>query len=72
MLKIPSGSQIIVEAIYDNTSSKPDNPFDPPKVISERTGFNGKGSMRSSDEMLQFIINYLPYQNGDENIALTP
>jgi len=72
MLKIPAGSEIIVEAIYDNTSNNPDNPFDPPKKISERTGFNGKGSMRTSDEMLQFIINYLPYQNGDENISLSP
>ena len=72
MLKIPAGSEIIVEAIYDNTSNNPDNPFYPPKTISERIGFNGKGSMRTSDEMLQFIINYLPYQYGDENISLKP
>jgi len=71
MLKIPAGSEIIVEAIYDNTSNNPDNPFDPPQTISERTGFNGKGSMRTTDEMLQFIINYLPYQDGDENIKLS-
>ena len=70
MLKIPAGSEIIVEAIYDNTINNPDNPFTPPRLISERKNENGKGSMRTSDEMLQFIINYLYYQEGDENISL--
>ena len=70
MLKIPAGSEIIVDATYDNTTNNPDNPFNPPKTISERIGFNGRGSMRTSDEMLQFIINYLPYKQGDENISL--
>ncbi len=69
-IKIQGGSEIIVKATYDNTVDNPDNPFDPPKEISERRGFNGKGSMRTSDEMLQFIINYLPYEKGDENIKL--
>ncbi len=70
MIKIPAGSEIIVEAVYDNTSKNPDNPFSPPKQISERIGFNGRGSMKTSNEMLQFIINYLPYKAGDENINL--
>tara|TARA_B100001250_G_scaffold276173_1_gene238630 strand:+ start:550 stop:1911 length:1362 start_codon:yes stop_codon:yes gene_type:complete len=70
MLKIPAGSEIIVEAIYDNTENNPDNPFSPPKEISEREDFNGRGSMKTSNEMLQFIINYLPYETGDENIYL--
>ena len=70
MLKIPGGSEIIVEATYDNTINNPDNPFSPPKTISERIGFNGKGSMKTSNEMLQFIISYLPYKEGDENISL--
>ena len=70
MLKIPAGSEIIVEAIYDNTINNPDNPFTPPQKVTERIGFNGKGSMKTSNEMLQFIINYVPYQTGDENISL--
>ncbi|MBJ05469.1 MAG: hypothetical protein CMP65_06210 [Flavobacteriales bacterium] len=70
MLKIPAGSEIIVEATYDNTSKNPDNPFNPPQLISERKNFNGRGSMKTSNEMLQFIINYLEYQEGDENIIL--
>jgi hypothetical protein len=69
-LKITGGSEIVVEATYDNTIKNPDNPFNPPRLISERVGFNGQGSMRTTDEMLQFIINYLPYQKGDENINL--
>ena len=70
MLKIPAGSEIIVEATFDNTANNPDNPFSPPKEVSERKDFNGKGSMKTSDEMLQFIINYLDYQKGDEDIVL--
>ncbi len=65
MLKIPQGSTIHVEAIYDNTRQNPNNPFSPPRLVAER-----EGSMRTSDEMLQFIITYLPYQQGDENISL--
>jgi mono/diheme cytochrome c family protein len=65
MLKIPKGSRIHVEAVYDNTRKNPNNPFNPPRTVAER-----EGSMRTSDEMLQFIITYLPYQKGDENISL--
>lgn len=72
MLKIPAGSEIFVEATFDNTKNNPDNPFSPPQQVSERKDFNGKGSMKTSDEMLQFIINYLDYQEDDENIILGP
>ncbi len=65
MLKIPKGSVIKVEGIYDNTSGNPNNPFNPPEEVGERSG-----SMRVSDEMFQFIMTYIPYQQGDENISL--
>lgn len=65
MLKIPKGARIHVEAVYDNTRKNPNNPFSPPRTIAER-----EGSMRTTDEMLQFIITYLPYQSGDENVSL--
>ena len=65
MLKIPKGSIIRVEASFDNTLNNEDNPFDPPQLIEEK-----EGSMRSTDEMLQFIITYMPYKTGDENISL--
>jgi hypothetical protein len=67
MLHLPQGTQIRVEAIYDNTLNNMDNPFNPPQFI---TGQNG--SMKTSDEMLQLIITYLPYQTNDELIELSP
>jgi hypothetical protein len=69
MLKIPKGSTIFVEAIYDNTTQNPNNPYKPPRNIGERMLYGGS-SMRTSDEMLQFIISYLPYKKGDENTSL--
>ncbi len=65
IVKIPRGSLITVIATYDNTRNNPENPFNPPQLVQERNG-----SMRTTDEMLQFIITYLPYQPGDENISL--
>ncbi|MBR9859295.1 hypothetical protein GYB22_00795 [bacterium] len=69
MVKIPEGSVIHVEAVYDNTANNPDNPYDPPQLVKERTDRGGEG-MRTTDEMLQFIITWLPYQEGDENTSL--
>jgi hypothetical protein len=63
LLKIPRGSVIYVEGVYDNTAENPNNPFYPPREIGER-----EGSMRTTDEMFQLIITYLPYQKGDELI----
>lgn len=65
MIKIPKGSTIVAEGVYDNTPENLNNPFSPPQTITDR-----KGSMKATDEMFQFIITYLPYQDGDENISL--
>jgi hypothetical protein len=65
MVKIPKGSMIIAEGIYDNTRQNLNNPFSPPQLVRDRNG-----SMRATDEMFQFIVTYLPYQQGDENISL--
>jgi hypothetical protein len=65
MLHIPRGSTIYVEGVYDNTSNNPNNPFSPPQVIMERNG-----SMKTTDEMFQLIMTYVPYQKGDEEISL--
>lgn len=67
MLKIPKESVIYVTGVFDNTLDNPENPFNPPRTIRER-----KGSMGTTDEMFQFIITYLPYKEGDENISLAP
>lgn len=65
MIKVPKGSTIAAIGIYDNTAANPNNPFSPPREV---IGTNG--SMRVTDEMFQLMITYLPYQAGDENIAL--
>jgi hypothetical protein len=67
MIKLPAGSVIHVFATYDNTSKNPNNPFHPPIKISEG---EGNESMQTTEEMLQFIFSYLPYQQGDENTSL--
>jgi hypothetical protein len=67
MVKIPAGSTIIVEGIFDNTIQNKNNPFHPPREVSERAG-----SMRASDEMFQFIITLMDYQSGDEHVSLEP
>lgn len=65
MLKIPKGAIIHTEGVFDNTRHNSNNPFSPPRLVAER-----EGSMRTSDEMFQFIVTYLPYANGDEQISL--
>ncbi len=69
-VRIPKGSTIVLEAEFDNTGKNPYNPFDPPRRIGERLD-RGGASMRTTDEMLQFIITYIPYQKGDEEIDLS-
>ncbi|MDH5382994.1 MAG: hypothetical protein OEW75_19215 [Cyclobacteriaceae bacterium] len=51
LLKIPKGSHIIVEGVYDNTTDNPANINFPPKDVAY--GWN------STDEMFNFIIYYL-------------
>jgi hypothetical protein len=63
--KIPKGSTIFVYGTFDNTVNNPLNPNHPPKMVSEKDG-----SMKTSDEMFQFIITFVPYQKGDEFISL--
>ena len=65
MVKIPAGSTIIAEGVYDNTRQNLNNPFSPPQLVRDRNG-----SMKATYEMFQFIITYLPYEQGDENISL--
>lgn len=69
MLPIPRGSEIVAEAVFDNTSRNPNNPNKPPVEVGERLEFGG-ASMRATDEMFQFIITYTAYREGDENISL--
>lgn len=55
------GSTIHVYATYDNTTNNPNNPNSPPAWVS--------WGERTTDEMLFMPINYVFYQNGDEDIV---
>lgn len=68
VVKIPGGSTIHVEGTYDNTEKNINNPYFPPQVIIDRG--DRFDSMKTTNEMLQFIINFMAYQEGDENISL--
>ena len=66
MLHVPKSSVIHVEATFDNTAANRNNPYDPPRMA--RAPRNGH--MRTTDEMLQFFVNYVDYRPGDEAISL--
>lgn len=68
MLHIPKGSVIQVEATFDNTAANRNNPYTPPRTAREPPS----GNMRTTDEMLQFFVNYVDYRPGDEQISLAP
>lgn len=62
ILKIPSGSTAKSEAVFDNTSNNPDNPSNPPQLVT--------AGEATTDEMMVTFAAYTPYQTGDENIIL--
>lgn len=67
MLKIPAGSEIHAYGTFDNTAANLLNPFSPPQTFHER---KGKESMKTTEEMFQFIFTFVPYKRGDEEIKL--
>lgn len=58
MVKIPPGSTIKGEGVYDNTSANPHNPTLPPQTVYP--------GLNTLDEMFLIYFHYLPYVNGDE------
>jgi hypothetical protein len=66
-VKLEAGSTIHVYGTFDNTSSNPNNPFSPPRDIGQGDGVN---SMRTTEEMFQFIFTFVSYRDGDEKIEL--
>lgn len=66
-VKLDAGSTIFVYGTFDNTTINPNNPFNPPRLINQG---NGIESMKTTEEMFQFIFTYMPYIEGDELINL--
>ncbi|MPR35266.1 monooxygenase [Salmonirosea aquatica] len=58
LLHLPAGSTIIAEATYDNTSQNPENPSQPAREVTY--GWN------STNEMMNLVLYYIPYKEGDE------
>jgi len=66
LVKVPALSVITIEATYDNTRDNPRNPFNPPRTITS----DQNAIMKTTDEMLNLLLIYLPYQAGDETLPL--
>ena len=62
MIKIPEGSTIYANAVYDNTVDNPFNPSNPPIVSSWGEG--------TTDEMYLVGLRYVDYQAGDEDVII--
>ncbi|MBL7943719.1 MAG: hypothetical protein JNM00_13180 [Flavobacteriales bacterium] len=63
LLKIPEGSVIYGEAMYDNTENNEENPNDPPQLVTLGEG--------TTDEMMICFFTYTYYLPGDENLSLS-
>ena len=61
-VKIPAGTNMYAEATYDNTTANPNNPNSPPKLVN--------AGEFTTNEMMIVYFAYMPYQTGDENIAI--
>ena len=61
--KLPAGSKLRAYGKFDNTASNIHNPFSPPQSI--QFGLN------TTDEMFVTYLQYLPYEEGDENHDLS-
>ncbi|MCU0422735.1 MAG: hypothetical protein MUC81_07970 [Bacteroidia bacterium] len=64
MVKIPAGSVLHAEAIYDNSEQNAENPNHPPKDVRFEWGMN------DDSEMMRLVLLYLPYEINDEYISL--
>lgn len=62
VIKIPVGTKLFAEAVYDNTSANPDNPNVPPLNVNAGEG--------TGDEMMIVFFLFTYYLPGDENMVL--
>lgn len=61
-MKVESGTTVYANATYDNTTSNPENPSNPPQ--------NVQLGESTTDEMMLVYFVYSNYQAGDENIVM--
>ena len=59
---LPTGSILRSRAVYDNTSSNPNNPSSPPQTVTFGEG--------TTDEMMLVFFAYMPYQTNDEYLII--
>lgn len=59
MVKAETGTTLKAQGMYDNTTSNPHNPNNPPITVT--------AGLNTSDEMFLVYMHYMLYQNGDEN-----
>jgi hypothetical protein len=62
VIKIPAGTTLYSKATYNNTSSNPHNPSNPPHLVTLGES--------TTDEMMLVYFSYTTYHNGDENILI--
>lgn len=61
-IKIPAGTVLHSYAFYNNTLNNPENPSNPPQMVTEGEA--------TTDEMMLIYFGYLAYQNGDEQMVI--
>jgi len=61
-LRIPAGSLLYSTATYDNTSANPNNPNNPPQMVTVGES--------TTDEMMLIYFGYTIHFPGDENIVI--
>ncbi|RZJ79143.1 MAG: hypothetical protein EOO20_27150 [Chryseobacterium sp.] len=64
LVKVPKGSVLTIEALYDNTKENPNNPTSPPRMVFSAN------DMKTTDEMMTLLLVFLNYEPGDENLEL--
>lgn len=60
--KMPIGTKLHAYATYDNTLDNPNQPSDPPQLVTQGEA--------TTDEMMLVYFAFLEYQPGDENVII--
>jgi hypothetical protein len=63
-VKVPKSATVFARAVYDNTSANPNNPNNPPKLVT--------AGEQTTDEMMIVYFIFANYQPGDENLIIDP